>query len=708
VPELSVLLAVHNDERYVAAAIRSVLRQTVGDLELVVVDDASTDGTPDELARVSDRRMTVIRNEQQLGLAASLNRALDHAAGRYVARLDADDVALPERFELQIEHLRARSLAIVGSAVLDLDDRGRPGRLHRMPSGPNAVHWQTLFSSPFFHPTVLIARERLGELRYDPAYLESEDYDLWTRLLATTEGANLARPLVLKRVHAGQASLRRTDLQTSFAREVALREIARVAPRLEDPGLAWELGTGRNPRDARLGAGSFRELLAEFERLHGRDEEVRIAASRRLARAGALTDAMKIAPLLPSRIALERAGRLKESRVARRAAAQLLSEVGESTRVTVVSPEPTPYRAPLFDRIAERSDIELTVIYAAHTVARRTWSVELKHRSTFLHGVSVPLAQRVFHHEYPITPGVIRALAETRPDVVVVSGWSTFASQAAIAWCRAHRIPYVLLVESHDVGRRARWRRAVKSAIVPPLVRNAAALLVVGTLARESMVARGASPDRVRVFANTIDVREWGERVSRLAKRRNEIREKLNAGTEDVVVLSAGRLAREKGMETLLRAVAEARDSELLLAIAGHGPERGTLQRLAAELGVRLELLGELASDELLEAYVAADVFALLSERESWGVVVNEAAATGLPLVLSSQVGAAQDLLQGNGALVPPGDVGAAAAALRRLAADEDLRARQGERSRELMREWTYGPSVENFVAAVREAKTSR
>src|SRR3954465_7128569 len=184
------------------------------------------------------------------------------------------------------------------------------------------------------------------------------------------------------------------------------------------------------------------------------------------------------------------------------------------TRVTVVSPEPTPYRAPLFDRIAAQEDIDLTVVYAARTVAGRTWSVGLDHPAVFLSGVRVPFVGRLLRHDYPVTPGVAGALRRSRPDVVVVSGWSTFASQAAIAWSRARRVPYVLLVESHDLGPRAGWRRAVKGTIVPRLVRRAASMLVVGSAARESVVARTADPARVRVFANTIDVDAWAERVA--------------------------------------------------------------------------------------------------------------------------------------------------------------------------------------------------
>jgi glycosyltransferase involved in cell wall biosynthesis len=111
-----------------------------------------------------------------------------------------------------------------------------------------------------------------------------------------------------------------------------------------------------------------------------------------------------------------------------------------------------------------------------------------------------------------------------------------------------------------------------------------------------------------------------------------------------------------------------------------------------------------------VEVYASADVFCLLSLREPWGVVVNEAAACGLPLVLSDRVGAAADLLRDgeNGRLVPAGDVSATAAALRHFASSTSARSAAGARSRELMRDWGYAPGVERFVEAVREAAASR
>jgi len=699
VPLVSVLLAAHNEARYVRLAVESVLRQTLRDLELIVIDDASSDETLGTLAAISDPRVVVLGNDERLGLAASLNRGLERATGRYVARLDADDVALPERLELQVARVeREPHVVIVGSAVLDLDEIGRPGRLHRMPGGPNGARWQALFSSPFFHPTVLVVRDVLEShgLRYDTALAESEDYELWTRLLTFGDGDNLDDALVLKRVHPGQATLRRGDLQRSLQRKVALREIAQLLEDEREAEPAW-----RGEPEAYL------MLLERFEARYGVDSGVRLAAAKRLARGGHALRALRLGPTGPARVAVQRAQRGPATRAAQERASGWLSalaEPAETTRVVVVSPEPTPYRSPLFDRVAARPDVELTVIYAARTVARRTWSVTPQHPHLVLRGVSVPGARRLLHHDYPVTPGIARALRRVSPEVVVVSGWSTFASQTAIAWCRARDVPYIVLVESHDVGRRSRWRGVVKGAVVPPLLRGAAGTLVVGSLARDSVVARGAASDRVRVFANTIDVSTWTERADRLARNRRKLRSTFAFGDDDVVVLSVARLAREKGLDTLVRAVAAADDPRLALVVVGSGPDGSRLMALAEEHEVRLLLTGELPEDRVAEAYVAADVFALLSSRESWGVVVNEAAASGLPLVLSDQVGAARDLLNGNGRLVQPDDVTAAAAALRGLAADPESRRALGEKSRQVVRGWDYDASVEAFVAAVRDA----
>ena len=517
--------------------------------------------------------------------------------------------------------------------------------------------------------------------------------------------------------------MRRKEHQLGLRRTIAVGRILAVAPGLGPEGAesAWLVGDARAvPAGQEADAvDAYLELLAGFA---GRPERaVRLLAGRAVARVALRADAGAKATILRRALAVDPAlaAHAISTRSRRRAATKALRLTAgpvlrgrpatQPVRVTVVAPEPTPYRSPLFDRVAARPEIDLTVVYAAETVADRRWSVEPQHRTVVLRGVRLPFVRRLLHHDYPVTPGIGHALREAHPEVVVVTGWSTFASQAAIVWCRARHVPYLLLVSSHDAAPRPGWRRAVKGAIVPRIVRGAAGALVLGTLSREALVARGARPDSVRIFANTVDGVEWGERADGLASRRPPLRAELGADDDDIVVLSVARLAPEKGLDTLVRAVAEAHDPRLRLVVVGHGPDGPALERLATELGVRLRLVGELPWERLAEVYVAADIFALLSLREPWGVVVNEAAACGLPLVLSDQVGAAYDLLRDgeNGAVVPTGNVEAAAAAIRALAADPEVRLAQGARSREVMRDWGYEPSVEAFVVAAREAIAS-
>jgi glycosyltransferase involved in cell wall biosynthesis len=222
------------------------------------------------------------------------------------------------------------------------------------------------------------------------------------------------------------------------------------------------------------------------------------------------------------------------------------------------------------------------------------------------------------------------------------------------------------------------------------------------------MLRAGVPPDRIWTFANTVDTEAFAARSDARRAEREELRRRLGVGRDDVVALSVCRLVPEKGLDVLLRAAATV--PQVVPVLAGAGPERARLEALAVELGSRAVLLGDVPWEEVVDLYVAADLFVLLSRHEPWGVVVNEAAACALPLVLSEHVGAAPDLVEEgeNGFVVAVDDVAAAAAALRGLAADAARRERFGRRSREIALGWGYDASVDGFVAAVGRAATDR
>src|SRR5688500_1410895 len=346
-------------------------------------------------------------------------------------------------------------------------------------------------------------------------------------------------------------------------------------------------------------------------------------------------------------------------------------------RVALVFGEPTPYRIPHIRALAARPELDLTIFYAAATVQRRTWKLEHA-EAVYLTGPQLPLA-RFLHHDYPLTPGIWRHLERGRFELVVVGGWSLMATQLAIAWCRIRRMPYFLMSDNHLREPRPRWVRAVKRAVLPRLVPQAAAWLVPGSLGRDHIVAYGARPERTVVFPLTIDVDALAARADKLRADRPALRDRLGCADDAIVVLQVGRLIELKAPADLVRAVAGARARTglpLTLALVGDGPDDAALRALARDLQVPVVFTGLLTGDALTSAYVAADVFALVSRRETWGVVVNEAMACGLPLVLSDRVGAAGDLLDPghNGELVPAGDIEALTSALERLAADPERR----------------------------------
>jgi glycosyltransferase involved in cell wall biosynthesis len=250
---VSVVLAVHNGARTLATAVSSVLRQSVDSLELVIVDDGSTDNSTIIAEGIEDSRLRLIRLEEKSGLANALNVGVSESSGRFIARLDADDIALPNRLEQQLKRLQQPNApAILGTSAFELVD-GRPRRLLRPMLSAAGVRWSALFGAPFLHPTTIFDRsqfKRLG-LRYDAALGESEDYDLWTRALDHLDGGNISRPLVLYRVHQAQASQQRRRLQEEIQREVARRTMRRWLPVGEDDRALWEgiwsVGAGKPP-----------------------------------------------------------------------------------------------------------------------------------------------------------------------------------------------------------------------------------------------------------------------------------------------------------------------------------------------------------------------------------------------------------------------------------------------------------------------------
>jgi len=209
-PRVSVLMAVHNGAPWVGDAARSVLAQTLGDLELVLVDDGSTDATPEVLAGIRDERLRLERRPHE-GLTRALNHGLRRAHAPLIARLDADDIALPERLARQVAFLQAhREIGVLGTAAREINGDGREVRTVRPPQDDGALRRALIRRNPMLHSTVMMRRDVVASVGgYDPRFAVAQDYDLWIRLAAVTRLANLTETLVVRRLLPGRVSVAR-------------------------------------------------------------------------------------------------------------------------------------------------------------------------------------------------------------------------------------------------------------------------------------------------------------------------------------------------------------------------------------------------------------------------------------------------------------------------------------------------------------------
>lgn len=199
---VSVVLPVYNAEAYLHEAVQSVLDQSFSDFELIVLNDGSTDRSAAILESFSDPRLQVL-HQKNIGLALTLNKGISLARGEYIARQDADDISLPERFAQQVVYLDAHtSCALVGTGSLILEDRQMTARRHQHPCSNGELQMRLLFDSFFVHTSVMMRRSALtqvGTYSIDPERNPPEDFDLWLRLAREFEVANLSDPLVMYR-----------------------------------------------------------------------------------------------------------------------------------------------------------------------------------------------------------------------------------------------------------------------------------------------------------------------------------------------------------------------------------------------------------------------------------------------------------------------------------------------------------------------------
>ncbi len=225
---VSVLLPVHNGARYLESAARSILNQTHRDLELLVLDDGSTDGSGEMAQALGDPRVRVMRSDRNQGLPATLNRGLAAARGEIVARQDADDLSHPRRLELQVAFLQLNpDVGLVGTQAWVIDEHARCIGSVEHACEHESLVWELLFDNAFAHTSVAFRRDLVAKTHggYDTAWPYNQDYDLWVRLARTTRLANLPERLVAWRSHPASMTLSMEDEAATANRRIMARNL---------------------------------------------------------------------------------------------------------------------------------------------------------------------------------------------------------------------------------------------------------------------------------------------------------------------------------------------------------------------------------------------------------------------------------------------------------------------------------------------------
>lgn len=257
-PKVTVLMPVHNGLPYLERAVESILRQTHAEFELLVIDDASTDESGAVLSAMRDPRIRLVRHERNMDLVATLNEGLDLAQGEYVARMDQDDISLPERLEKQVAFLeRHGDVGIVAAGARLIDGSDRPGAVLPLLAGHDLLRWSFCFGCPIAHAGVMMRRSLILELgAYREEAFRCEDYDLWTRAAGKTRLAMIPEVLLHLRRHASSMTRIWPEDNVRNALRVASAHIQTILGEEPPPGVLrtlW-LQEVRDPADATAAA----------------------------------------------------------------------------------------------------------------------------------------------------------------------------------------------------------------------------------------------------------------------------------------------------------------------------------------------------------------------------------------------------------------------------------------------------------------------
>ncbi|GMU65510.1 MAG: hypothetical protein AMXMBFR36_17840 [Acidobacteriota bacterium] len=389
-------------------------------------------------------------------------------------------------------------------------------------------------------------------------------------------------------------------------------------------------------------------------------------------------------------------------------------------KLVVVGTHPVQYQAPYLSALASAPRVDLAVLYAFLPTPDEqskgfggsfAWDVPVLDGYRWR---EIPGIRRRGASPHAFTslsaPSIGTTLEEEAADAVLVTGWHSRVLVQSVTSARARRIPVLIRGDSNDLRRRPVWVRLAQRALFSRI----RAFLAVGVANRRLYEARGVAPDAIFSAPHAVDNARFSRAAGQLRSRRRELREAWGIPPDDTVLLFAGKLESKKRPADLLDALGATRRERLGLRvlIAGSGQLESDLRRQARDRRLPVTFAGFLNQTEMPRAYAAADALVLPSDAgETWGLVVNEAMASGLPAIVSDRVGCREDLVEEGttGFSFPCGDALALSACMSAVASDPERMTAMGEAARRRVESlYSVERAVEGTVRAVEAVASKR
>jgi len=368
----------------------------------------------------------------------------------------------------------------------------------------------------------------------------------------------------------------------------------------------------------------------------------------------------------------------------------------------------SPYRVPLFNIISEEGDFDFKVIVLAEREKNREWQI-LKEKIRFNYQVLFGWHWFIWSEKREVAihlnKGVFKILFEHKPDVVITSGYDSLAYWQAFLYCKLYRKKFILWNGTTLLS--AGSTRGIRGLLKRIIVKGADGYIAYGTKAKEYLEYLGAKSENIYIGTNTIDTKYFQSKV--IEHRNKDSFKRDRKRYPKCLLLYVGQLIRRKGVNQVLKALDYLKDLEIGLLIVGVGPEERNLKTFCVEKNLQNVFFEGFQQQKKLSKYYAlADVFILPSFEEVWGLVINEALASGLCVLSSKYAGASYDLVKEgwNGDIFDPNNVEEIVELVKRVKKNiEDVRERRDDIRQYACNEFSIERSAQEFTKAINSVK---